>query len=522
MNAVIYCRVSSRDQVDGTSLESHELACRDYARRNKLNVLDVFIEEGESAKVAQRTKLMELLEYCKTKDRDVRVLLVWKLDRFARNIEDHYSVKALLRRSGVEIVSVTEPIQSDPTGKLMEAILAGYAQFDNDIRSVRTIQGMRQRLREGICPWLPPLGYLPPKNGKKTEPDAPDPRCFELLKKGWQLYATGLFSKAAVLRRLQEWGVEGYRRSPLSEQTLSRVFRNPYYAGILRDPWSGEEYEGRHVAMVSKADFARVQELLDDRGNSQPHTVLHQSFPARGYVRCPGCLGRMTAAYTKGRRKRYPYYRCKRPQCPIGTKSYAAADVHDEVSQRLSELAVPTNRRARLAAKIGAVFQAATECSHEELVRQSQVSKVEGQLRELVSMRASRLINDQQFEEQREALQQRLWSLRAAEPLNDVEPLTPEEIEVWVQSWSGIEKLWRTLPLESRHQLLGLVFPNGYVHEQSRTAELGLVFRTFRSSSDGNPRLVRLTREKANTLITQVRRFLAAVQAKDPPEKKAA
>src|SRR5216683_3423075 len=138
MNAVIYSRVSSKDQVEGTSLESQELACRDYARRQNLTISKAFIEEGESAKFADRTQLLELLSYCKDKTRTIEVLLVWKIDRFARNVEDHYTIKAALKKLGVHIVSVTEPIQADPNGKLLETILAGFAQFDNDIRALRT------------------------------------------------------------------------------------------------------------------------------------------------------------------------------------------------------------------------------------------------------------------------------------------------------------------------------------------------------------------------------------------------
>ena len=67
MNAVIYCRVSSRDQVEGTSLESQERSCREYATKHNLTISRVFIEEGESAKFADRTQLLELLSYCKDK-----------------------------------------------------------------------------------------------------------------------------------------------------------------------------------------------------------------------------------------------------------------------------------------------------------------------------------------------------------------------------------------------------------------------------------------------------------------------
>src|ERR671927_387423 len=96
MNAVIYCRVSSKEQVEGTSLESQELACREYAGRNGINVSRVYVERGESAKFADRTQLLELLEFCHERQNNVQVLLVWKIDRLARNVGDHFNIKANL------------------------------------------------------------------------------------------------------------------------------------------------------------------------------------------------------------------------------------------------------------------------------------------------------------------------------------------------------------------------------------------------------------------------------------------
>src|SRR3989304_3297443 len=341
MNAVIYCRVSSKDQVEGTSLESQEQSCRDYARQHNLNVSRVFVEEGESAKFADRTRLLELLNYCKDKSHKIDALLVGKVDRFARNVEDHFTIKAMLRKNGVSVVSVTEPIQADPTGKLMETVLAGFAQFDNDAKAQRTIEGLKQKLREGIWPWKPPLGYLAPKRGKKIEPDRPDPSRFELLQKAWHLYTTGAYSKAAIVRLLQSWDVRGYRGEPIAAQLIDNMFANPFYAGLMRDPWTGTDRPGRHIPMVSSAVFAKVQEIVAHQKNSQSHCRLHDAFPLRGLVRCPSCDGCMTASFSRGRRKRYGYYHCNRSTCR--RKSFPVARVHAEFYEWLAEHTVPAH-----------------------------------------------------------------------------------------------------------------------------------------------------------------------------------
>ena len=92
---------------------------------------------------------------------------------------------------------------------------------------------MQQRLREGIFPWKPPLGYLPPRIGKKREADRIDPRNFHALQRAWHLFATGGYSKAAIVRLLRSWGVRGTNGVPVSPQRLDHMLANPYYAAAL-------------------------------------------------------------------------------------------------------------------------------------------------------------------------------------------------------------------------------------------------------------------------------------------------
>ena len=114
MNGIIYCRVSSKEQIEGTSLESQELACRECARSKQVKLLRVFVGRGESAKFADRPELLELLEFCRKHKGSVQPLFIWKIDRLARNVSDFFGIKALLLKYGVRVVSVTEPIDSNP------------------------------------------------------------------------------------------------------------------------------------------------------------------------------------------------------------------------------------------------------------------------------------------------------------------------------------------------------------------------------------------------------------------------
>lgn len=110
MTGAIYVRVSSKEQAqDKTSLDSQERECKAYARKNQVIVPDqnLFIERGESAKFIDRTELQRLLKFVRENKGELDYVLIWKIDRLARNLGDYYGIKVALAKYGVKIVSVT-------------------------------------------------------------------------------------------------------------------------------------------------------------------------------------------------------------------------------------------------------------------------------------------------------------------------------------------------------------------------------------------------------------------------------
>lgn len=116
--AAIYTRVSSKEQVEGTSLGTQKEGCLFYCQNNGLEVDKIFIEEGESAKVMDRTKLKQLLEYCRNNKGKITHLVVYKFDRFARNQADHLWLRKELATMGITVKSVMEPIEDTNAGRL--------------------------------------------------------------------------------------------------------------------------------------------------------------------------------------------------------------------------------------------------------------------------------------------------------------------------------------------------------------------------------------------------------------------
>jgi site-specific DNA recombinase len=522
MNGIVYCRVSSKEQAEGTSLEFQEEACRDYARIHHITLLKVFVERGESAKFAERTQLLELIDFCRTHKGAVQVLIVWKIDRFARNVSDHFSVKATLLKYGVRIVSVTEPIEQNPEGKLMETILAGFAQFDNDIRALRTVQGMRRKIEEGIFPWKPPLGYrsaIGRKGEKKTEPDIPDEPLFGLLQKAWREFATGAYTKTQILRLMGVWGVTTRKGALLTAQSLDHLFRNPYYAGVLADPWSGAEHEGRHLPIVTRAEFARVQEIIRGRNHSKPHVREREEFPLRGCVQCPACRRPMTSGFSRGRFRRYPYYNCGNRTCGNHT-SYRAAVIHDEFETFLDRIAPKREALAKLGAYVLREIEERQKTEKANATRrESDLRRFQRQIQELIQMRAEKLISTDEFLEQKALLARQMSALEVPLALAKAQSGLKEKIAGITAPLTALPETWQALPLQLRPRFKQLVLPVGFVVGRIRTAQKGRLFCLNDDFGEGESHEVPLTSASSNQILQEIQAFadlFRSVQALKP------
>src|SRR5712691_3525992 len=243
IGAVIYVRVSTKEQTENLSLPTQLRACEEYCRREGYEVVERFREEGESAKTTDRTELQKLLNYCRTHKGKVHFVVVYNITRFAREKYDHFALRALLKSLGISLRSATEPIDDTSTGKLMEGVLAAFAQFDNDVRSDRTRAGMRAALELGRWVFLAPLGYMnaPRAMGKSM---ILDPERAPLMRRAFQDLATGRFTKQEVIARMTEAGLRTRRGLVLSPQSFGQMVRNSIYVGRIDSPDYGVSTRG--------------------------------------------------------------------------------------------------------------------------------------------------------------------------------------------------------------------------------------------------------------------------------------
>ena len=301
VGAVIYVRVSTKEQTENLSLPTQLRACEEYCRRQGYEVLERFHEEGESAKSTDRSQLQNLLTYCRLNKGRVHFVVVFNLTRFARDKYDHFALRSHLQSLGISLRSATEPIDDTSTGKLMEGVLAAFAQFDNDVRSDRTRAGMKAALELGRWVFLAPIGYLnaPRSIGKSL---VHDPERAPFVRRAFEDYATGRYTKERLLKRARMWGLTNRRGKPLTSQAIGVLLRNQLYAGIVDVPEYGVRAKrGDFEPLISEDLFYRAQAVLCGRvPSTTPQQRAHPDFPLRAFVRCESCGRGLTGRLVEG------------------------------------------------------------------------------------------------------------------------------------------------------------------------------------------------------------------------------
>src|SRR5262249_389816 len=199
--------------------------CERYCVERGLEVTRVFVEEGESAKTTERPELQKLLDYCREHQGAVQHVVVYSINRLARNSYDHAALRVIFNKYAVTLRSATEPISEDSTGRFMENVLAAVAQFDNDVRADRTIAGMKAAVESGRWTFVPPLGYMRASDPTGRPTIAPDPERAPLVRKAFELCASGRHRPHEVLGVVNGLGLRTLRGRRVSAQTFGQMLR---------------------------------------------------------------------------------------------------------------------------------------------------------------------------------------------------------------------------------------------------------------------------------------------------------
>lgn len=318
MRAAIYARVSSDKQDVDLSISAQLKALREYATRNGHQVVREFIDEAESGKTADRPAFREMVSMARHSQKPFDCILVWKYSRFARSRQDSIVFKTVLRKNGVKVLSINEPSDDTPTGKLFEAMIESLDEFYSANLGEEVTRGMRESASRGFyISNCTPYGYRKIKvsDGNKERPKlVPNQHEAQIVARMFNEVLQGKGLKE-ILKGLNNEGIAGPKGKDWIKTTVHGILTNEVYTGTLiwgRNSIRGLppiRVENAWQAIVSKETFDNAQSQLKSRAPSYLHprrTASH--FLLSGVAKCGYC-GKALVGHD-AKHGQFTYYVC--------------------------------------------------------------------------------------------------------------------------------------------------------------------------------------------------------------------
>ncbi|MCD7879296.1 MAG: recombinase family protein, partial [Candidatus Gastranaerophilales bacterium] len=387
--AVIYVRVSSEEQAKhGFSIENQKKVCIEFAEKQGYFVDKVFVDEGKSAKNLDRPEIQELMVYCGKKKNDTKVVVIWRLDRISRNNTDYHGViRPLFAKKGIQLLSATESNVDTMEGELMRNIGMSFAEYERKVIGARTLAGLKQKARQGECPYKAPIGYknISREDGSKTV--VIDEANAFYVKQAFNLYDSGMYSLRSLTAKLYEDGFRTPKGNKVPKASIEHILKNIFYAGVFK--YDGQIYENaKHAAIISKDLFYRVQDRLI---SPQKAKKQNYEFAYTGMIRCEYCDCLLTAELKKGK---YVYYHCTGNRGGECKRDYInEIKIDKSISEVLKLIILPQDIRAKISKKLKSVHEKKCGYSKETKANiQQQITKLESRIEKLFQEKLDNVI----------------------------------------------------------------------------------------------------------------------------------
>ena len=299
---VIYARYSS-DRQNEQSISGQVEVCTEWAKNNDVEIIQIYHDEALSGKTDKRPDFQQMIKDAKSGKFDY--IIVYKLDRFARNRYDSAIYKAQLKKCNVRILSAMENIADGPEGIILESVLEGMAEYYSANLAQNVLRGMHQRAELGkYLGGTVPLGYKIDKDKNYVI----DEDSAAVVKRIYQLYADGHTIKE-ICKELNSSGYKSSIGKSFTYSSLHRILSNPKYIG--RYDHCGIVLENIIPKIIDDATFQKVQQRVQRNKRSPASSKSNVDFYLTGKLFCGKCGSNMVGdSGTSHTSATHYYYSC--------------------------------------------------------------------------------------------------------------------------------------------------------------------------------------------------------------------
>ncbi len=302
MKAVIYARYSSHNQKE-ESIDGQLRECHDFAKKTGLTVIGEYCDRALSGKTDKRPQFQKLIKDSEKGRFDAVIL--YTIDRFARNRYDSAIYKAKLKKNGVKLFYAKQPLPDTPEGIILESVLEGYAEYysENLARGVK--RGMHEKALQCVALGKAPFGY---KIGLDKHFEI-DPIEAQVVRLVFDMCVDGKSHKE-IFTHITEKGYKNSRGGKIGYSTIAKILSNDRYTGIYRH--DDVVIEGGMPAIIDKHTFSHVQSIIGKNKTGRARNKTKTEYLLSGKLFCGHCKEPMVGESGRARNGDvHYYYKCR-------------------------------------------------------------------------------------------------------------------------------------------------------------------------------------------------------------------
>ena len=375
-NVILYCRVSTEEQEKGSSLNWQEDYLRRYCEMKHYNVVAVY-KEDKSAKSGfkKRTEFQALMKFCKAHKHEIDYVLVYRWDRYSRNLKEALINLDYFEKLGIEVNSVEQNIDFNASDYItMLSLYISMAQSEDTKISRRTKEGIHASLEKGKCTYKAPRGYINRQIDDEHKYVEIDKEKAPIIREMFAEVAKGVYTPCYIQKLFARRGHYIHKNSFL------KMLRNRFYVGEIFVPEYKDSkigtipahyVKGLHEPLVDIDTFEKVQSIVDKKYRPKLTKKAHPDVFLRQYLRCPQCGATMTGSASTGNGGKYYYYHCSKDAKHLRCRADKA---NDDFARYLSAL-IPNYAIISLYREVIKDIQ-----GESRIVTRSQIAKVEEEI----------------------------------------------------------------------------------------------------------------------------------------------
>lgn len=343
-------------------------------------------------------------------------------------------------------------------------------------------------------------------------PDPPDKKIFPIIQKALKEYAKGLYSQAQLAQFLDKEGLKEIRGKKTPLQLVDRILGSylKFYAGILKNPWTGETIDGLHKPMITKEELYQIQLVRSGKSKTVKRDRYNPNFPLRRTVMCASCSHSLTGSASHGNGGTYYYYHCYNKLCIMIGKTVSKNKLEKGFLEYLKDITPKEKNLTLFKEVILDLWKQKGELFLQQAKKiEKQLLLLEAKRKRVFEMREDGSYSKEEFLERKEKVEDEVIEAKISLSETNIDEFDIKNTLTYtIGLIQDLKAQWFKLKPSSRHRFQKLIFPEGIpyaIKSGFRTTRLGLIYNLNQKNFTTKSHVVDYARISWNHIITELK-----------------